>query len=142
MCSNVLQGDNSKAAPRLCYRSTPQFYLFLDKKLHEGTNGTLERLHLPLGPRVSPTGQLELNWQLIGRTMDNHLVRSTPTPRTHAQTPTDRPISALCDVSVDRPPPRPTSQVTDVGAAESRPALCSVTVDFRASLDTYASKHL
>lgn len=107
MCSNVLQGDNSKAAPRLCYRSTPQFYLFLDKKLHEGTNGTLERLHLPLGPRVSPTGQLELNWQLIGRTMDNHLVRSTPTRRQHAQTPTDRPISALCDVSVDRPPPRP-----------------------------------
>lgn len=34
----------------------------------------LQSLHLPPSPRVSPTGQLEVDCQLICRTIDNHLL--------------------------------------------------------------------
>ncbi len=44
------------------------------QKQHGAATKLLNRSHLPLSPRMSPTGQLEVDCQLICRTIDNHLL--------------------------------------------------------------------
>lgn len=68
-----------KCAPECRFKSNPptpplllksSISLVFDKSNVE----RLQSLHLPPSPRVSPTGQLEVDCQLVCRTIDNHLL--------------------------------------------------------------------
>lgn len=122
----------------------------------------VKRLHLPLSPRVSPTGQVGIDWQRIYRTIASHLLPFAPIQtHTHARTSTHShshrdtltSTDTLTDIhtyidfspllSVFRSFPAslhlPKWQGRQCSAAEL--SLCSVSVCAHARICAFASKH-